>query len=1144
MGRLTDLLKGKQQFKPMPDEQKQSTYVKQSDLASQAIGTIPPREQRLSSILKQPQVIEPVNTGTFTSQLQPYIQQGKAINEQKKQQEDFRKQMLEGSQQRLDDLLKQAKAIEESPEPDVRQQTALTEDILATRNRITASQPGFQSGFRESFGLQPTARFGAQQATQERQEASQQAIEQARQQEGFGTGRVIGELGKQAALYATVGAALKGTQLGASLASKLGGGRVGEFAANQVVDLLVDTVIQTPQELARGDQWKDIGMNRLIDIGMNLGIGIGGEYLKSLRKVDTEAFEQAVKQLSPEDANLVRNALEGTQREVVETATDVPLSPSTQAFRQQTPSVFDNVVRETLEDAPRQLSTGVDIPVNRRLSDVLKTQPAKIDVPDQGFRTTIPLDDAARRTQDGLQERGFSRNIRTDEATAPELAENFDADPLFYQRLENATTLEKAQARFDKGYQEALKDFDLTKGELRADNVVLAKLLANEATRLGDVDTARRIIADTATNLTSAGQYSQAARILRESNDPAAIITYIEKELKKLNDQGIKRYGTEKPTLLSNLTGSDKTKGWKKIDLTDADKALIEQLPQQATDAQKQVLFEELYKSISDRIPTTRREKIDAWRRIAMLTNPKTHIRNIVGNGIMAGVKKVSDTLAATGEKLLPKLERTKSITVSPENRAIAEQFWNANKTDLADGSRWEIFGVKSPFSEKQIFDNPALETINNFSKNTLEGEDIFFLKRHFVRDLAGFMEARGLTEPTQEAVEYALRRAQEATFRQQNALADIIAKGKKSRYGFLVEAAVPFSKTPANIAQMGLDYSPAGVLKAVTELATNQPPAKFIETLSKGLTGTGLTALGFYMGMNGNARGKYRSDPEEEALFQRAGILPNSITLPTGSYTIDWAQPAAIPFIMGVSAAEQFKNNPDDSTLDKLMASGIKGASTIFDQTMLQGIADIFGSYDAEGIVENVAELPLNYVSQIFPTVFGQLARTIDPVKRERDYGGVLESFQSQTRSKIPFLTTTEPAKRGLFGEEIKYGEGLQNAVQQFLSPGFIGTAQTDPLTTEVLRLYNVVGKDFLPRAKVRSFSHDKVRYELTSEERSEFQRIMGTYTEQEMLKLIDSFAYQNANDEDKAQMIENINDRGYDLAKQEFLKGRGIYD
>ena len=826
-----------------------------------------------------------------------------------------------------------------------------------------------------------------------------------------------------------------------------------------------------------------------------------------------------------------------------------------------------NVFRQTLEDSRKAAADDARIDEFEFAPGKESPQAAKIEGEDDlvttfeipGIETTVKrnADGTAKRTKDGQIERGFSRNIRTDQAIAPEANASFDKDSDFYTELTNATTLDKALARFDKGYEEALKDFDLTKTEFTPDNVVLAKLLANEAAAQGDLFAMRRVLSDVAETLTQAGQYSQAAKILREANDPATVLQYLEREIKKLNDQGLKRYGPRKKKLIGKGE-----KGWKKIELSEEELAKVAKFTSETTDAEKTQLFEELYESISKRIPTTRREKFDSWRRIAMLTNPKTHARNLLGNSMMAAVKKVADTEAAVLEKaFLPQAERTKSVFANKANRKTATKYWDEHTKELSEGSRWEIFGIKSPFAEKKIFDtgvnfketdgkittgakklkdfsNKALEKVSKFSKDTLEVEDIIFLKKHFVRDLAGFMQARGMTEPTQEAVAYALRRAQEATFREQNALADIIAKGKKSQYGLLVEAAIPFSKTPANIAQTGIDYSPIGVVKSIAKIAGNAPAAEAIEIFSKGTTGAGLSALGAYMAFNGMARGEYKADPEEEALLSRAGILPNSIVMKNGSYTIDWAQPAAIPYFMGVAFAEEMMKKEESGIVDATATAVTSGIDTIFKQTMLSGITDFFGGYD--GVAKKIFELPLDYIGQGIPTVGGQIARTVDPVKRERDYSSILKTFKTQAQSKTPGLTTSLPPKRGIFGEELKYGEGALNAVQQFLSPGFFAKKQDDALTNELLRLYNEVGKSFLPRARVKNVTSKKVKYELTTQEKSDFQKVMGEYTEQGLKTLFNSSNYQNSSDEEKAKAVKKVNDEGYDLAKEDFLEGK----
>lgn len=720
-----------------------------------------------------------------------------------------------------------------------------------------------------------------------------------------------------------------------------------------------------------------------------------------------------------------------------------------------------------------------------------------------------------------VKERGFSQNIRTDMNRPDAERVMFDKDPEMYNVLNNETTLAAAQKRFNQGYEQALKDFEVTKSDLRADNVPLAKLIADEAVKRGDMQTARRVLVDISETLTTAGQYSQAAKILRESNDPATILTFVEKEVKKLNTQGSNRYG----------------KGWKDIQLTDEELNKIGAMTGDITDDQKEQLFNELFTSISTRIPTTGREKFDAWRRMAMLFNPKTHIRNVAGNSIMAGISKISNKVAATMELGLKSEQRTKVLKVGKEFKDTASKYWQENKKSLTEGSRWELFGVNTPFAEKQTFKTKWLETLNDISKKTLEKEDVFFMKKHFTDNLAGYMQARGLKEPTQESIEYATKRAQEATFREANALAEAINKLKGTKAGLIIEAAIPFSKTPANILTTGVKYSPLGLINSAVQLILKEEPAKVIETFSKALTGTGLTMMGFYMAKNGLARGAYEQNKNVEALKQASGELPNSIITPNGSFTLDWAQPASMPFFMGVGMAESMQKNGGDyvqTAMDTLIAGG----DTLINQSMLKNIKDLFGGYGST--TEKVMQLPVNYLEQAFPTVGGQLARTLDPFKRQTDYSSNTSKTITGLQAKTPELSKDLPLKRDILGQPQKYGEGVLNVIQQFISPGYIAKKSDDPIVNELNRLYESEGSDFLPRASVLKFTKDKVEYKLNNEEISEFQRVMGEYTKTELTNLIQSPGYKSMSDADKAKAIKTINDNGYEIAKQKIIDSK----
>ena len=136
-----------------------------------------------------------------------------------------------------------------------------------------------------------------------------------------------------------------------------------------------------------------------------------------------------------------------------------------------------------------------------------------------------------------------------------------------------------------------------------------------------------------------------------------------------------------------------------------------------------------------------------------------------------------------------------------------------------------------------------------------------------------------------------------------------------------------------------------------------------------------------------------------------------------------------------------------------------------------------------------------------------------------------------------------SEPVKRNIFGEEVRYADtDIGNVIQQFISPGFYSAKSDDNLTNELYRLYTVVGKDFLPRARVKNLTYDKTTYTLSPQERSDFQQIMGEYTRKELEALINSFKYEVADDETKAEMIKKVNDEGREIAKEEFLIKKGL--
>ncbi len=649
-------------------------------------------------------------------------------------------------------------------------------------------------------------------------------------------------------------------------------------------------------------------------------------------------------------------------------------------------------------------------------------------------------------------------------------------------------------------------------------SVPLARLLANEAAKRGDLPTARKVIDDVAEKLTQSGQFSQAARILRQASDPGAFIISFRKRINKLNQQGQKMFG----------------KKWTDINLTDDELQDIFGNWNKLDDAGKEKLTEGIYNRISNQIPVTKLEQYDSWRRMAMLLNPKTHIRNTIGNVIMMGTRKTSDTIGATLEKAagVPTGERTKSFGWS-RNRAMVETVdkeWSAAKKDLTSISRWDLENLRLTNMDKQIFKSSALNRLDQLSKNTLNMEDNIFLERAYKDALGQYLSTNKLSEATAKAQEYAKRRALEATFKQANVLSRTIQNLKKSGgiIGKATDITIPFSLTPSNIVARAVEYSPLGILKALYSKTKGATPTTVIEDLSKGMTGTGIAALGFILGASGWARGKSGTSKNVEGLLSQLGEQPYSLTTPIGSYTLDWAQPVSVPFFMGVAVYEALQKEKP-TVADTVVNALSGGADTIFNMTMLQNIKDLLGGAYSS-VSESLMSLPADYLSQGMPTLLGQIARTADDTKRSSYNLDPLKQLANTFAQKIPGLSTTLEPSLDIFGREQSRGGPLQ----QFFSPGYAKGKSLDKATAEVARLFKSTKQtDILPKTAPRSVTVNKKEIQLTPQQVTEFQRNMGQANYADLQKALLTSAYRNAVDGEKAKLIKAIVSKNYDDTK-----------
>lgn len=129
-----------------------------------------------------------------------------------------------------------------------------------------------------------------------------------------------------------------------------------------------------------------------------------------------------------------------------------------------------------------------------------------------------------------------------------------------------------------------------------------------------------------------------------------------------------------------------------------------------------------------------------------MLGNPRTHIRNIVGNVGFQPVRFMKDRIAAVIESGVSaasggKLQRTKSFAYNPALYAAAWQDFD-NVSDVLSGNKYD--DVQSIINDNRaIFKTKPLEALRKANTNALSVEDMWFKRITYAGALSGYSHHR-----------------------------------------------------------------------------------------------------------------------------------------------------------------------------------------------------------------------------------------------------------------------------------------------------------------------------------------------------------------------------------------------------------------
>ncbi len=749
--------------------------------------------------------------------------------------------------------------------------------------------------------------------------------------------------------------------------------------------------------------------------------------------------------------------------------------------------------------------------------------------------------------------------------------------------VSNNDVTQRATARIsEKGWSRALADWtsDVRAGKAGDSITATGALLYNYAVNSGDTGLALSVLFDYATAVRNSARGLQAARIMKTLT-PSNRLYMMEQNIRNLAER---------------------------LGITDGlylDEELAQQYLDAKDDAARDKIIEKIQQDVVNQIPSTMLDKWTAWRYVNMLGNFKTQGRNIVGNVGMQAVQRAKDGIATALESIAyhasgGKFERTKAFAVDKALRDAAKaDFKNVQDAALGEGKYHEgsdgdafLRGVED---KRTIFKNngdwgttessnpfvraarittdtalKGLEGYRNVTNWAMEQGDVIFSKGAYAHALAGYLKAHQVTAEqfssaewqsrngtfVDKARQYAIKEAQESTFRDSNTLSSWISRIGRRRdtptvARIAAEGLAPFRKTPANVLVRAEEYSPLGLINTAIDSIKAYRGAKgettfadaditgadIVNSLSKTLTGTGLFLAGMALQNAGLLRGGDDDDDNQSTLDDLTGHQAYSLELPNGvSYTLDWMTPAAMPLFMGAQLNELRQDGGIE--LKDLEKSLTSIAEPMLEMSMLSGVNSTIDDlkYSDDNFGQMAISLAVSYLTQgLTNSLVGQLERMSEDVRMSTytDKNSAVPTWLQRTigksSAKMPGVDYHQIPYVDQWGEEEPSGDVLSRAIQNTLSPGYYSKVELDDTEKELARLAEATGETSVyPKWIDKSFTVDGETKNLTAEEYTKYAKTTGQTRKSAVDALMKNSGYQKLSDENKVKAVQ----RAYEYA------------
>ena len=770
-----------------------------------------------------------------------------------------------------------------------------------------------------------------------------------------------------------------------------------------------------------------------------------------------------------------------------------------------------------------------------------------------------------KRTSDDKKLSQTVRTVMEAEATPDDFIPLIEQETVregfsFVPITNDATTRAAQKYIMDRGWSAALNDWttDVRKGRTGEQITAIGALLYNNAVNSGQYKAALDILADYQMAIRNSARGLQAARILKTLT-PENKLYMIRRDIQNLVEALDLPEGIEVPDNLADAFTKAKT------------------------EAERDKAVEDIQQYVADQLPSTLLDWWTALRYTNMLGNFKTQVRNVSGNVGMKAVGEVENLVATVLERLaMGKAGRTRSVFAGKELHRLASADFETVKAQALGEDKYTLGNesnsafVSGVMDKRTIFKIGNLEIVpleryrkaTNWAMNNGKFGDEAFSRSAYARALSGYLKAKGVsaeqfgdpvwqkehTDFLDEARVFAIKRAQELTFRDHNILSDWISKvGRRKDTPKLAKAAaegiMPFRRTPANVLIRAEEYSPLGLVNTAVQAvrlargSENVTGTDVVNSLAKALTGTGIFIVGMALQNAGWLVGGEDEEEKKAAFQELTGHQTYSLELPDGtSITLDWLTPAAMPLFMG--AQLECLRQDGGIELKDLEQAMMSIADPMLQMSMMQGLSDTLDNirYAKNATLQYAADAALGYLTQgLTNSLLGQFARTTKDISTmtyvdqnsplpnwlQKELGAASRKFPGSGYNQIPYIDA--------WGRTESTGAVAERIFNNFLNPSYVSHVEESPMEQELMRLYEATGEgSVFPSRADKKFTLDKKEKILTAEEYTKYATKKGQTAYKLLTDMTSSAAYQLMSDKEKVEAVKNAYDYANQIAKE----------